>query len=70
MTLLDAELRKEYIVTEMRTGDEETDAFLFTLGCYVGQPITVVSKKKGVLVVSIKDARYTIDNNLAATIII
>lgn len=70
MNLNDAQEGKEYIVTAVETGDEEVDAFLFSLGCYVGEPITVVSHIHGGCVVSIKDGRYTIDNELAATIMI
>lgn len=70
MNLKDAQEGKEYIVTAIETGDEEVDAFLFSLGCYVGEPITVVSHIHGGCIVSIKDGRYTIDNELAATIMI
>ena len=68
MNLKDAQEGKEYIVTAIETGDEEVDAFLFSLGCYVGEPITVVSHIYGGCVVSIKDGRYTIDNALAEAI--
>ncbi len=68
MTLNDAELGKEYTITEVNTGgDEEMESFLFSLGCYSGETITVVDKKRN-LVVSIKDARYNIDPELAAAI--
>ncbi|MBQ2401743.1 MAG: ferrous iron transport protein A [Lachnospiraceae bacterium] len=70
MTLLDAQLGEEYIVKEIVTDDEELDAFLFSLGCYSGEPITVVSRKKSGCVVSIKDGRYNIDNQLAEAILI
>ncbi len=70
MTLLDAEIGIEYIVKDIVTDDEEMDAFLFTLGCYSGEPITVVSRKRGGCVVSIKDGRYNIDNFLAEAIMI
>lgn len=70
MTLLDAQLGEEYIVKEIVTDDEEMDAFLFSLGCYSGEPITVVSRLKGGCVVSIKDGRYNIDNQLAEAIAI
>lgn len=70
MTLLDAEIGAEYIIKDIVTDDEEMDAFLFTLGCYTGEPITVVSRKKGGCVVSIKDGRYNIDNFLAEAITI
>ena len=68
MNLTQALEEKEYIIKEINTDDEELDAFLFSLGCYSGEPITVVSRRKGTCVVSIKDGRYTIDNNLAAAI--
>ncbi len=63
-----AELGKEYIVKEIITGDEELDAFLFSLGCYAGEPITVVSRRRGSCVVAIKDGRYNIDEMLAQAI--
>ncbi len=68
MTLRDAVLGKEYIIKQITTNDEELDAFLFSLGCYSGEPITVVSRLKGGCVVSIKDGRYNIDNQLAEAI--
>lgn len=70
MNLLNAEDGKEYIVKSIETDDEELDAFLFSLGCYSGEPITVISHLKGGCVVSIKDGRYNIDNQLAEAIII
>ena len=68
MTLLDAKEGEEYIVKEISTDDEELEAFLFSLGCYSGEPITVVSHLKGGCVVSIKDGRYNIDTDLAIAI--
>ncbi len=68
MTLFDALEGKEYIIRNIETDDEELDAFLFSLGCYSGEPITVVSKTKGGCIVSIKDGRYIIDNQLAEAI--
>ena len=68
MTLVDALEGKEYIVRKIVTDDEELDSFLFSLGCYAGEPITVVSNLKGGYVVSIKDGRYNIDSKLAAAI--
>ena len=70
MNLLNAEEGKEYIIRQIDTDDEEMDAFLFSLGCYSGEPITVVSRVRGGCVVSIKDARYNIDNMLAEAIVI
>jgi len=68
MTLKEAVTGKEYIIKEIVTDDEDLNAFLFSLGCYSGEPITVVSHLKGGCVVSIKDGRYNIDNQLAAAI--
>jgi len=70
MNLSIAEEGKEYIIQRIETDDEDLDAFLFSLGCYAGEPITVVSRRKGGCTVSIKDGRYNIDNQLAETIII
>ena len=61
---------KEYIIERIETDDEEMDAFLFSLGCYSGEPITVVSRRRGSCTVSIKDGRYNIDNLLAEAIIV
>ncbi len=69
MNLTEAEEGKEYIIKDIETDDEELDSFLFSLGCYSGEPITVVSRKKGSCVVAIKDGRYSIDNQLAEAII-
>ncbi len=70
MTLNEAELGKEYIIKAIEVnGDEEMEGFLFSLGCYSGEPITVVDKRTN-LVVSIKDARYNIDPELAGAIVI
>jgi len=68
MTLLEAVEGKEYIIQGIDTDDEELDAFLFSLGCYSGEPITVVSRRRGGCTVSIKDGRYNIDNQLAEAI--
>ena len=68
MNLKNAELGKEYIIRTIETNDEELDAFLFSLGCYSGEPITVVSRRRGGCVVSIKDGRYNIDEALAVAI--
>ena len=70
MNLSVAEEGKEYIIQRIETDDEELDAFLFSLGCYAGEPVTVVSRRKGGCTVSIKDGRYNIDNQLAEAIIV
>ncbi len=70
MTLKDAAEGAVYIIREIKTDDEELNSFLFSLGCYSGEPITVISKRKNNCTVSIKDVRYNIDNQLTAAIII
>ena len=70
MNLLKAQEGKEYIIQRIETDDEELDAFLFSLGCYSGEPITVVSRRRGSCVASIKDGRYNIDDQLAEAIIV
>ena len=70
MNLRQAEEGKEYIVQRIETNDEALDAFLFSLGCYSGEPITVISRRKKSCVVSIKDGRYNIDSDLAEAIIV
>lgn len=68
--LLEAEIGQTYTIKEINTDDEDMNAFLFRLGCYSGEPITVISKKKKSCIVVIKDGRYTIDNMLAEAIIV
>ena len=68
MTLLNALEGTEYTVQQIDTDDEELNAFLFSLGCFTGEPITVISHLKGGCVVSIKDGRYNIDRQLAQAI--
>lgn len=70
MNLTNAQEGQEYIIRDIMTDDEDMNAFLFSLGCYSGEPITVVSHLRGGCVVSIKDGRYTIDKQLAAAILI
>ena len=70
MTLLDARSGKEYIITRISTGDPALESFLFSLGCYSGEPITVVARRKNNCTVSIKDGRYNIDSELASAIMI
>ena len=70
MDLTKAQEGVEYIIQRIETDDEELDAFLFSLGCYSGETITVVSRRRGSCVVSIKDGRYNIDEQLAASIIV
>lgn len=70
MNLLNTQEGKEYTVKRIETDDEELNSFLFSLGCYSGEPVTVVARRKGSCTVSVKDGRYSIDNQLAEAIII
>lgn len=70
MTLKDANLGQDYIIQRLATDDKELNAFLFSLGCYRGEAVTVVSRQNGGCVVSIKDSRYNIDDQLAEAIVV
>ena len=70
MDLTLATIGQEYVIKKIATEDEELNSFLFSLGCYSGEPITVIAKRKGGCVVAIKDARYNIDNDLAKAIVV
>ena len=70
MNLFQGEIGKQYIIRKIETQDEELNAFLFTLGCYSGEPISKVSQTKNSCIVYIKDARYSIDKELAQAIIL
>ena len=70
MNLMQAQEGKQYLITRIDTDDEELNAFLFSLGCYSGEPITVVSRRKSGCTVSIKDGRYNIDRQLAEAILV
>ena len=70
MTLLDAEPGRTYIIKEINTDDDEMNSFLFRLGCYEGEPITLISKKKKNCIVVIKDGRYNLDHMLSEAIMI
>lgn len=70
MTLRDATVGKEYIIQDIVTDDEELNSFLFSLGCYSGEPVTVIAHRGNGCVISIKDGRYSIDRQLAEAIFI
>ena len=70
MNLSEAKAGIEYKIRDIQTNDEELDAFLFSLGCYSGEPITVISHKRSGCIVSIKDGRYNIDKQLASAILV
>ena len=68
MNLTEALIGKEYLIKQIDTTDEEMKSFLFSLGCYSGEPITVISRSKSSCVVAVKDSRYNVDNQLATII--
>lgn len=70
MTLDCVDVENKYIIKEINTDDEELKSFLFSLGCYSGEIISVVSKKKKNLILAIKDAKYNLDIDLAKAIIV
>ena len=70
MKLTEAKAGEEYIIQTIKTDDEEMNSFLFTLGCYSGEPITIITKLRNSCIVSIKDGRYNIDNQLADAIVV
>lgn len=70
MNLAQGRINTEYIIKDIKTNDEELKNFLFTLGCYEGESITVISILADNYVITVKDARYSIDKDLAEAIII
>ena len=70
MNLMEVQIGKECIVQRIETNDEELNAFLFSLGCYSGEPITVISRRRRSCVIAIKDGRYNIDHQLASAILV
>ena len=68
MNITDAQEEKEYTIRGINTEDDELNAFLFTLGCYAGEPVTLVSHRQGSYVIADKDGRYSIDTQLAKAI--
>lgn len=70
MNLRQAKIGKEYIIECIDTDDDQLDSFLFSLGCYTGEYITVISHLKGGEIVSIKDGRYSFDSHLSKAITI
>lgn len=70
MNLKEAPEGQEFIIKNIETDDEELNAFLFSLGCYSGEKITVVRRMKGGCIVAIKDGRYNIDNQLAEAVMV
>lgn len=70
MNLTNAQAGSEYVIRDIVTDDADMDAFLFSLGCYAGEPVTVISQLRSGCIISVKDGRYTIDNELASAIAI
>ena len=70
MNLMKVETGKEYMIQNIVTNDHEMDSFLFSLGCYSGEPVTVISRMRRSCVIAVKDARYNIDSQLAEAIVV
>ena len=70
INLMNAAEGREWIIRDIETKDEELNAFLFSLGCYSGEPVTVVSRRRGSCVIAVKDGRYCIDDQLAEAIVV
>jgi len=70
MNLTQAKINTEYIIKDINTNDKELKDFLFTLGCYEGESVTVISVLGDNYIIAVKDARYSIDKDLAEAIII
>lgn len=70
MSLMKAKVGKEYRIHNIVTDDNDMDSFLFSLGCYSGEPITVISRMRRSCVIAVKDARYNIDSQLAEAIVV
>ena len=68
MRLTEAQIGSEYTIERIVTDDEDLDAFLFSLGCYAGEPITVINHLRGGCIIAVKNGRYTIDKELASAI--
>ncbi len=68
MNLMTVAEGEEHIIRGIATEDEELNAFLFSLGCYSGEPITVISRRRNSCVIAVKDGRYNIDRALAEAI--
>ena len=68
MNLMNSQIGKEYTVRQLQTNDPELEAFLFSLGCYSGEPITVIARRRRSCTIAVKDGRYAIDDKLAAAI--
>jgi Fe2+ transport system protein FeoA len=69
-SLSNSKTNKEYTIKEVKTNDEELKSFLFTLGCYKGETVTLLSILGENYVIHVKDARYSIDKDLADAIIV
>ncbi len=68
--LSEASIDTQYIIKGIETSDTELKDFLLTLGCYEGETVTLISILGENFIVNIKDARYSIDKELAQAIIV
>lgn len=70
MALSKGKLNTTYIVNAIKTAQDDMRDFLFTLGCYPGEEVTIISKLANNYIINIKDARYSIDEELASAIFV
>ena len=68
--LSNADINKECLIKKIESDDEELKSFLFSLGCFEGESVTVISVLAENFIISVKDARYSIDADLARVIIV
>jgi len=68
MNVSNCELHTEYRITGVHAKEADMKDFLFTLGCYPGERIVLISRLPSMYVVDIKNSRYSIDEDLAEAI--
>jgi Fe2+ transport system protein FeoA len=68
--LAEATINVPYVIKDIDSTDLHMKEFLFTLGCYKGETVTVISVLAENYVINVKDARYSIDADLARAILV
>jgi len=68
MNISNCELHTEYIIASIIATEADMKDFLFTLGCYPGETVVLISRLPSMYVVAIKNSRYSIDDDLARAI--
>lgn len=70
MLLSQGAANESYKVSDIQVTDEAMGDFLFSLGCYPGEKVTLLSKLRSNFVIHVKNARYSIDQDLAQSIVV